>query len=134
MREKKTRKSRHWNVWKSQNCQELVHIALTTMKYYVTLNQIIIRQPLLPRGTTTADFEHCLLFNNHRPCLQLFSHLLLSCLQAQNSVRFSLAGSGSPPKNHNFQACFQGRRNQKNYSERFQKTAQIELGIYKNDL
>ena len=36
-------------------------------------------------GTMTAGFESRPLFNNHRPCFQLFSHLLLNCLQARKS-------------------------------------------------
>ena len=42
-----------------------------------------IRWPLLARGTTAADIEYRLLFNNHRCCFQLFSHLLLSCYKAK---------------------------------------------------
>ena len=37
-------------------------------------------------GTAAAGFGYRLRFNSHRCCFELFSHLLLSCLRAQNSM------------------------------------------------
>ena len=86
-------------------------------------------------GTTAADIGYRLLFNRHRSCFHLFSHLLFSCVQARNSAWFKLATAFPldpvpPRKSINFQACFQSSKNHKTSQKRQERLRNQWKTIY----